>query len=178
MADHDLIFFANRNTPKVVPKGKQFKAPAGYGKVTKRRPATAKEEKVIARGDWLRVDVHSNTPGDGKYKGGSNYRPQLRKMSKASLEVPDDHPRMNAYLEMAAHYAVADEDERASVLVAVKALASGLDMPEVTDMAAAITPLTCPPCERRFGDDSHLATHLLAVHAPSASGAAHGQVES
>lgn len=65
---HDLIFFEKRSTPKVIGKGKPFTAPEGYGKQTKRRPATEEEEKVIARGDWLRVDESGTKGGQPGYK--------------------------------------------------------------------------------------------------------------
>lgn len=78
-AQHDLIFYVNRNTPKVVPKGSSpGKVPEGYGAQTKRRPATADEEKIIAKGGWLRVNKGGKKPGQNGYSGGSNYRPQLR----------------------------------------------------------------------------------------------------
>ncbi len=47
---HDLIFYANRSTPEVVPKGAEGKKKKGYGKQTKRRAATADEEKTISTG--------------------------------------------------------------------------------------------------------------------------------
>lgn len=83
-AEHDLIFYLNRNTPKVVARGASPGAvPHGYGPQTKRRPATEEEEKVIARGDWLRVNKGGKKPGEPGYKPGSNYRPQLRDKSGA-----------------------------------------------------------------------------------------------
>lgn len=68
MAKHDLIFFEKRSTPKVIGTGKPFKAPESYGKQTRRRPATAEEEKKIARGDWLRVDQSGKKGGQPGYK--------------------------------------------------------------------------------------------------------------
>lgn len=65
---HDLIFFEKRSTPKVVSRGAKFEAPESYGKQTKRRAATEDEEKVIARGDWLRVDEDGKKGGEPGYK--------------------------------------------------------------------------------------------------------------
>lgn len=65
---HDLIFFEKRSTPKVVSKGQPFTAPESYGKQTKRRPATEEEEKIIARGDWVRVDQSGHKGGEDGYK--------------------------------------------------------------------------------------------------------------
>lgn len=65
---HDLIFFEKRSTPKVVDKGADFEAPESYGKQTSRRAATEEEEKVIARGDWLRVDQSGKKGGEDGYK--------------------------------------------------------------------------------------------------------------
>jgi len=65
---HDLIFFEKRSTPKVIGRGKPFIAPKTYGKQTRRRPATPDEEKIIARGDWLRVDQSGNKGGAEGYK--------------------------------------------------------------------------------------------------------------
>lgn len=82
---HDLIFYLNRNTPKVVPRGASPGAvPQGYGPQTKRRPATEDEEKVIARGDWLRVNKGDKRPGEPGYRPGSNIRPHLRDKSETA----------------------------------------------------------------------------------------------
>lgn len=67
-AKHDLIFFEKRSTPKVVSAGASFTAPESYGRQTRRRAATAEEEKVIARGDWLRVDQSGKKGGQPGYK--------------------------------------------------------------------------------------------------------------
>ena len=68
MAKHDLIFFERRSTPKVVKTGTPFTAPESYGKQTRRRPATEAEEKVIARGEWVRVDQSGKKGGEPGYK--------------------------------------------------------------------------------------------------------------
>lgn len=69
MAEHDLIFYEARSTPKVVRKGESPEnVPESYGKQTKRRAATEDEEKVIARGDWLRVDESGKKGGEDGYK--------------------------------------------------------------------------------------------------------------
>ena len=78
---HDLIFYKNRRTPEVVPaggSGKKGGAGTAAGPVVRRRPASAEEEKVIARGDWVRVNRYGNTPKDDTYKTGvkSKIRPQ------------------------------------------------------------------------------------------------------
>ena len=65
---HDLIFFEKRSTPKVIRRATPFTAPESYGRQTKRRPATPEEEKIIARGDWLRVDQSGKKGGDDGYK--------------------------------------------------------------------------------------------------------------
>jgi hypothetical protein len=80
---HDLIFYEGRNTPEVVSKGAQGKKGGSgtkAGKVTKRRAASAAEEKKIASGGWLRVDKKGRTPGgkDG-YGTGSKVRPKFNK---------------------------------------------------------------------------------------------------
>jgi hypothetical protein len=84
MSKHDLIFYSKRSTPKVVAQGASpGKVPEGYGKVTKRRAATEKEERVIARGKWVRVDEKARTPSDSDYKV-TKYRPKLGAKRKAS----------------------------------------------------------------------------------------------
>lgn len=68
-AKHDLIFYANRSTPKVVSAGAKAPEPKkGYGKQTKRRAATASEEKTISSGQWLRVDQKGKKGGQPGYK--------------------------------------------------------------------------------------------------------------
>lgn len=76
---HDLIFYANRNTPQVVPKGAAAKPKPSYGKQTSRRAATAEEEKKMRGGKWLRVDKKGRTPSDDNYGTGSKIRPQFNK---------------------------------------------------------------------------------------------------
>lgn len=80
---HDLIFYEGRNTPEVVSKGAQGKKGGSgtkAGKVTKRRAATAEEEKKISSGQWLRVDKKGRTPSSkGGYGTGSKVRPQMNK---------------------------------------------------------------------------------------------------
>ena len=74
---HDVLFLENRRTPKVVPKGKRYQPKPSEGRITKRRAATADEEKVIARGDWLRVNEKGKKPGDPGYMDKkSKVRPQ------------------------------------------------------------------------------------------------------
>lgn len=65
---HDLIFFENRSTPKVVAKGMPFRGHSLYGKQTKRRAATEEEEKQIINGEWVRVDEKGNKGGQPGYK--------------------------------------------------------------------------------------------------------------
>lgn len=76
MAKHDLVFYSNRSTPKVVSKGEKPEPKQGWGKQTKRRAATADEEKTIASGRWLRVDEQGDKPSSSSYKA-SNYRKNL-----------------------------------------------------------------------------------------------------
>lgn len=84
MAKHDLVFYSKRSTPKVVTKGADpGKVPEGYGKVTKRRAATEQEERVIAKGKWVRVDEKARTPSDSNYKV-TKYRPGLAKKRKSA----------------------------------------------------------------------------------------------
>ena len=76
---HDLIFYENRRTPEVVPIGASAKFSGGAaGKFIKRRAATDKEEKTIAGGNWVRVNVKGSTPSNPKYKTEvkSKIRPQ------------------------------------------------------------------------------------------------------
>jgi hypothetical protein len=69
MAEHDLVFYEKRSTPKVVKKGERVEnPPASYGKQTKRRAATQAEEKVLASGQWLRVDESGKKGGEDGYK--------------------------------------------------------------------------------------------------------------
>lgn len=75
---HDLIFYENRSTPQVVSRGASGKPKKGYGRQTRRRAATAEEERQIRAGQWVRVDQGGNKPSSGKYKR-TRYRPQLLK---------------------------------------------------------------------------------------------------
>lgn len=84
MAKHDLVFYSKRSTPKVVTKGADpGKVPEGYGKVVKRRAASEQEERVIAKGKWVRVDEKGSTPSDSSYKT-TKYRPKLAAKRKAA----------------------------------------------------------------------------------------------
>lgn len=83
MGKHDLVFYSNRSTPKVVSKGEKPTPKQGWGKQTKRRAATAEEEKTIASGKWLRVDQQGDKPSSASYKA-SSYRPQLGAKRKAT----------------------------------------------------------------------------------------------
>jgi hypothetical protein len=65
-----------------VSKGASPKKKPGYGKQTRRRAATASEEKTISRGGWVRVNASGKKPSDSGYQRGSNYRPQLRNKSR------------------------------------------------------------------------------------------------
>lgn len=81
MAEHDLIWYQNRRTPEVVPRGapgKKGGAGTAAGPAIKRRKATEEEEKAIARGDWVRVTPSGKTPSDEGYKADkkSKIRPQ------------------------------------------------------------------------------------------------------
>lgn len=76
-AKHDLIFLENRRTPKVVPEGQKYEPKESEGKIAKRRAATEEEERVIRRGDWVRVNEKGEKPGDSGYmKKKSKVRPQ------------------------------------------------------------------------------------------------------
>ncbi len=89
----DLVFYKNRNTPRVVPSGATAKHKPSEGPVVNRRAATASEQKTISRGDWLRVDKKGRKPGNkGGYGTGSKVRPQFNKrysgvMSKVKKKV-------------------------------------------------------------------------------------------
>lgn len=85
----DLIFYKNRNTPRVVPSGSKGKHKPSEGPVVSRRPATASEQKTISRGDWLRVDKKGRTPGaKGGYGTGSKVRPQFNKRYSGGGVMP------------------------------------------------------------------------------------------
>ena len=79
MAKHRLVWYQNRNTPRVVTVGKSAKKKPSEGKVVKSRPATAAEEKQIAKGTWVRVDRNGKKPGQKGYGTGSKVRPQFNK---------------------------------------------------------------------------------------------------
>jgi len=81
MSKHDLIFYENRRTPEVVAtgaKGKKGGPGTAAGKVVKRRAATKDEERIIAGGNWVRVNFKGSTPSDKNYKSESKskIRPQ------------------------------------------------------------------------------------------------------
>lgn len=79
---HRLVWYEGRNTPKVLSVGKKkpSKPTAGSDKkVVESRPATAEEEKKIAKGQWLRVDKKGRKPSDSSYGTGSKVRPQFNK---------------------------------------------------------------------------------------------------
>ena len=78
MARHRLIWLSNRNTPKVVPVGTTYTPKPSEGTIVKSRPATADEEKVIAKGGWVRVDKKGRKPSDKSYGTGSKIRPQFK----------------------------------------------------------------------------------------------------
>lgn len=78
MSKHDAIFLAGRRTPKIVKRGEKYDPKPSEGKIESRRHLTDEEEKVIARGDWLRVNERGETPGDPGYLSKkSKVRPQL-----------------------------------------------------------------------------------------------------
>lgn len=84
-AAHDLVWVEGRRTPKVVKKGERYKPSEKEGRITKRRAATAEEEKTISRGDWVRVNEHGDKPSDSGYKRKkSKVRPQKNTNSTAS----------------------------------------------------------------------------------------------
>lgn len=79
MEGHRLIWLANRNTPKVVKAGKNYTPKPSEGSVVKSRMANAAERRIIAKGDWVRVDKNGKTPSSPGYGTGSNVRPQFNK---------------------------------------------------------------------------------------------------
>ena len=83
MAGHRLVWLSNRNTPKVVSKGKRYKPKPSEGKIVKSRAANASEERTIAKGGWVRVDKKGRKPGSKKgYGTGSKIRPQFKYKKK------------------------------------------------------------------------------------------------
>jgi len=82
---HDLVFFANRSTPKVVARNENVKSKNGYGKMTKRRRATEAEEETISKGRWLRVDEDGNGPKDDGYKTTNYAQWRTRREKQAGL---------------------------------------------------------------------------------------------
>ena len=82
LAGHSLIWYENRRTPEVVKKGERGEkggAGTAAGKVVKRRDATEEEERMIARGDWVRVTPSGKKPSDPGYKADkrSKVRPKF-----------------------------------------------------------------------------------------------------
>ncbi len=72
-----LTFYANRSTPRV--SGGKSKHRPEEGRVVKTRPATAAEEKTIARGDWVRTRADGKKPGEaGAKSSGLKGRPKLK----------------------------------------------------------------------------------------------------
>lgn len=117
---HDLIWYENRRTPEVVAKGAKGKkggAGTAAGKVVKRRPATAEEEKKMRGGKWLRVNRDGKTPGQPGYmERKSKVRPQNNaaegeefaadeaKTGKVIVAIPaDDDPIWNVSSEPTPH---------------------------------------------------------------------------
>lgn len=74
---HDLVWYENRSTPKVVPSGSKVDPDESWGKQTKRAPASEADEKAIANGDWVRKS-EDGSQSDGT---GSKIRPQFNKSS-------------------------------------------------------------------------------------------------
>lgn len=65
---HDLIFYSNRRTPEVVPRGGKSKlSGTKAGRIVKRRQATESEEKTIRNGGWVRVNAQGHTPSNPNY---------------------------------------------------------------------------------------------------------------
>ena len=94
--EHDVLFLENRRTPKVVPRGKRYEPKPSEGRIVKRRRATAEEEKIIARGDWLRVNQDGKKPGQPGYmERRSKVRPQHNSVEGAEMadtDVLDEAP--------------------------------------------------------------------------------------
>lgn len=85
-ASHDLLFLEGRRTPKVVPTGKKYTPTGTEGRITKRRKATAEEERTIARGDWVRVNQDGKKPGQPGYMDRrSKVRPNLNAVEGAEM---------------------------------------------------------------------------------------------
>jgi hypothetical protein len=86
----DLIFYANRSTPQVVPNGHPAKPKANYGRQTHRRRATSEEEKRMKDGKWLRVDEQGRKPGQTGYRGHGTNRlgppPRGRRFTETEIE--------------------------------------------------------------------------------------------
>ena len=62
MPEHDLVFYENRSTPKVVKRGDKVETmPASFGAPTHRRPATSDEEAQITHGQWVRTEEPTET---------------------------------------------------------------------------------------------------------------------
>jgi hypothetical protein len=100
---HELLFLENRRTPKVVSKGARYKPKPSEGRITRRRPATAEEEKTIARGDWVRVNERGDKPGDKRYMDKkSKVRPHQNSLQEDSMPLDTPLPW---------HAVLAPEDE-------------------------------------------------------------------
>jgi hypothetical protein len=86
----DLIFYANRSTPQVVPTGAPGKPKANYGRQTHRRAATSEEEKRMKDGKWLRVDEKGRKPGHADYRGHGTNRlgppPRNKRFTETEIE--------------------------------------------------------------------------------------------
>ena len=81
---YELIWYSNRSTPKVRKVGgKRTKAKKGYGRVVRRRRATAAETKQIRAGRWVRVDSKGRKPSSSSYKP-SKYRKKLGAKRRAT----------------------------------------------------------------------------------------------
>jgi len=78
MSGYRLIWYANRNTPRVVKAGSKAKKKPSEGKVVKSRAANADEVKTIRKGKWVRVDKNGKKAGQKGYGTGSGVRPQFK----------------------------------------------------------------------------------------------------
>ena len=96
---HDLIFYKNRSTPEVVPRGAKGN-PDSDDVFSSRRQATAEEEEWMRNnpGKWLRVDEKGNKPSSDSYK-------KTRKKGRAHL-VRHTEMKMGSVAEYIEHYGV------------------------------------------------------------------------
>lgn len=78
MAKHRLSWRRGRATPQVTTVGATPKKTAG-GEVYKSRPATAAEERQIAKGQWVRT----RPPGESGKR--SSVRPALARKQKRNI---------------------------------------------------------------------------------------------